>query len=191
MFERFTDRARRVMTLANQEAQRLAHNHVGTEHLLLGMAKETSTSAAMVLREFNIDLGTVRQKVEELGHGPSKTPPPVKLTPTDRYKRVIDYAIEEATSLSNNYVGSEHLLLGLLREPEGTAAKVLANLNLELEDVRGKVLHLLGHAPTAKDALLHQAMRDLALHLADESIDPAHVRVLAEALINAGWRPQQ
>ena len=191
MFERFTDRARRVMTLANQEALRLGHNHIGTEHLLLGMVKEGSGSAALVLGAFDIDLGTVRHKCEQMGHGPSKTPPPAKLAPTERYARVINYAIDEATSLSNNYVGSEHLLLGLLREPEGTAARVLENLNLKLEDVRNATLELLGRAPEAKDKLLDKAMKDLALHLADETLDPAKVRVVAEGLINAGWRPQQ
>src|SRR5688500_1608779 len=191
MFERFTDRARRVMTLANQEAQRLGHNHVGTEHMLLGMVKEATGSAALVLREFNLDVATVRTKCEQMGHGPSKTPPPARLAQTERYARVVGYAIDEATRLSNNYVGPEHLLLGLSREPEGTAARVLANLNLKLDDVRRATRELLGHAPQAKDKLLAQAMKDRALHLADESVDPANVRVVAEGLINAGWRPQQ
>src|SRR4051794_37131985 len=125
MFERFTDRARRVMALANQEAQRLGHDHVGTEHLLLGMAKEQSGTAAVVLAQFKIDLAALRQKVEQFGHGPSKSTSPARAKPTDCYRRVVNYAIEEAAALSHNYVGTEHLPLGLLREPEGTAAKVL------------------------------------------------------------------
>src|SRR5689334_13688668 len=133
MFERFTDRARRAITLANQESQRLMHDHVGTEHLLLGMVKEGSGLAAVVLREFQVELPTLRQKVEQVTHGPSKsTPAPGRIQQTERFRRVLDYAIEEASSLSHNYVGTEHLLLGLLREPEGTAARVLAGLNLKL-----------------------------------------------------------
>jgi ATP-dependent Clp protease ATP-binding subunit ClpC len=191
MFERFTDRARRAITLANQEAQRLAHDHIGTEHLLLGMVKEGSGLAAVVLREFHVELPALRQKVEQMTHGPSKSPHPVRLEQTQRFQRALKYAIEEATELSHNYVGTEHLLLGLLREPEGTAARVLASLSLKLEDVRQAVLNLLGRAPKSKDSLMDKAMKDLALHLAEESVDPSRVRAIAEALINAGWRPQQ
>ena len=195
MFERFTDRARKSIALANQEAYRLGHDHVGTEHLLLGMVKERSGLAAVVLHEFHVDLTMVRQQVEQLGHGPSgnpaNLPPPMKLQQTERCKRVLNYAIEEASALGHNYVGTEHLLLGLLREPEGTAARVLAKLSLKLDDVRAAVLNLLGRAPKAKDSLLEQAMKDLALQLADERIEPGDVRMVAEALINAGWRPQQ
>jgi ATP-dependent Clp protease ATP-binding subunit ClpC len=191
MFERFTDRARRAITLANQEAQRLGHDHIGTEHLLLGMVKEGSGLAAVVLREFKVDLVMVRKEVEQLGHGPSKGAPPMKLQQTERCQRVLNYAIEEASSLGHNYVGTEHLLLGLLREPEGTAARALAKMNLKLEEVRMAVLNLLGRAPKLKDSLLGQAMKDLALQLADETIESDTVRTVAEALINAGWRPQQ
>ena len=191
MFERFTDRARRAMTFANLEAQRLGHDHVGTEHLLLGLVKEGTGVAAVLLQEFKIDLGAVRQTVERLGHGPNKSAQQPRLNPTDRYRRVISNAIEESATLSSNYVGTEHLLLGLLREPEGTAARVLATLNLKLEDVRAAVLNLLGDAPLAKPTLLAQAMKNLALQLADEKFDPSVVRTVAEALINAGWRPQQ
>src|SRR5690349_6206321 len=106
MFERFTDRARRAIMLANQEAQRLAHDHVGTEHLLLGIVKEGSGLAAVVLQEFDVDLSVVRQQVEALGHGPSKSPPPVKLPQTQRLLRVLEYAIQEASALSHNYVGT-------------------------------------------------------------------------------------
>src|SRR5688572_1159346 len=130
MFERFTDRARRAMTLANQESQRRGHDHVGTEHLLFGLAREESGLAAVVLREFRVQPAVVREKIDQMGHGPSKGPPPMKVERTERFKRVLNSAIDEAASLSHNYVGTEHLLLGLLREQEGTAAKVLASLNL-------------------------------------------------------------
>ena len=139
MFERFTDRARRVMTLANQEAQRLGHDHVGTEHLLLGMAKEGSGSAANVLREFKIDLSALRQKVEQVGHAPNKMSPGSKLSLTERYRRVLNYAMEEAAALSNNYVGSEHLLLGLLRE-DAAMLDALAELGLGILEL----LHRIG-----------------------------------------------
>jgi ATP-dependent Clp protease ATP-binding subunit ClpC len=191
MFERFTDRARRAIMLANQEAQRLAHDHVGTEHLLLGIVKEGSGLAAVVLQEFDVDLSVVRQQVEALGHGPSKSPPPAKLPQTQRLLRVLEYAIQEASALSHNYVGTEHLLLGLLREPEGTAARVLASIPLKAEEVRAAVLHLLGSAPKAQDSLLEQAMKDLRLHLAEENIDPATIRRIASALIQSGWHPRQ
>jgi ATP-dependent Clp protease ATP-binding subunit ClpC len=191
MFERFTDRARRAMTLANQEAQRLVHDHIGTEHLLLGLVKEGSGTAAIVLREFKVDLVKVRQQVEQHAHGPSRPPLPPQLTRSDRYKRVVGFAIAEAESLGHNYVGTEHLLLGLLHLPDGTAAKVLSGLGLKLDDVRAAVLNLLGAAPASKDKLLELAMKDLSLHLADEQTDAAKVRTVAEVLIQAGWRPQQ
>lgn len=191
MFERFTDRARRAVALAGQEAMRLRHDHIGTEHLLLGMVKEGSGLAAVVLQQFNVSLATVRQKVEELAHAPTSNMPPAKLRQTERYSRVIAYAIEEAHLLSHNYVGTEHLLLGLLREPEGTAARVLAGLNLKLEDMRTAVLTLLGRSPSSKDVLMNQAIKDLTTRLADEVIEPEKIKAVVEALIIAGWRPQQ
>jgi ATP-dependent Clp protease ATP-binding subunit ClpC len=190
MLDRFTDRARRALTLANQEAQRLGHDHVGSEHLLLGLIKETTGIAAAVLAEFKIDLGTVRQRVEQLGHGPSKNHP-IKLQPTARYARVLEHAIDEAAALSKNYVGTEHLLLGLLRETDTTAARVLASLNLKLDDVRAAMLKLLGAPPKEKEPLLDRALRDLKLQLADEEIPLDVMRKIAEGMINAGWRPQQ
>src|SRR6202046_4937016 len=127
MYERFTDRARKVMQLANQEAQRFNHEYVGTEHVLLGLIKEGSGVAATVLRNMDVDLRKIRNEIE----------------------KVIEYAIEEARNLNHNYVGTEHLLLGLLREQEGVAAQVLMNLNLKLEEVREEVLNLLGHGMDA------------------------------------------
>jgi ATP-dependent Clp protease ATP-binding subunit ClpC len=191
MFERFTDRARRAITLASQEALRLRHDHVGTEHLLLGIVKEGSGLASVVLEQFTVGLSAVRQKVEELCHGPSSGPMPPKLRQTERYGRVLGYAIDEANALSNNYVGTEHLLLGLLREPEGTAAKVLAAMNLRLEDVRNAVLQLLGKAPRSIDALVNQAVKDLQARLSHEMLSSDKLKAVAETLVQAGWRPQQ
>ena len=145
MFERFTDRARKVMQLANQEAQRFNHEYIGTEHILLGLVKEGSGVAANVLKNLDIDLRKVRSEVEKLVQAGPEMVTIGKLPQTPRAKKVIDYSIEEARNLNHNYVGTEHLLLGLLREQEGVAAQVLMNLGLKLEDVREEVLNLLGH----------------------------------------------
>src|SRR2546425_3846318 len=149
MYERFTDRARKVMQLANQEAQRFNHEYIGTEHILLGLVKEGSGVAANVLKNLDIDLRKIRLEVEKIVQtGPgSEMVTMGKLPQTPRAKKVIEYSIEEARNLNHNYVGTEHLLLGLLREQEGVAAQVLLNLGLKLEDVREEVLNLLGHNP--------------------------------------------
>ena len=144
MFERFTDRARKVMALANQEAQRFNHEYIGTEHILLGLVKEGSGVGANVLKNLDVDLRKVRLEVEKLVHSGPEMVTMGKLPQTPRAKKVIEYAIEEARNLNHNYVGTEHLLLGLLREHDGVAAQVLMNLGLKLEDVREEVLNLLG-----------------------------------------------
>jgi ATP-dependent Clp protease ATP-binding subunit ClpC len=147
MYERFTDRARKVMQLANQEAQRFNHEYIGTEHILLGLVKEGSGVAANVLKNLDIDLRKIRLEVEKIVQtGPGGEQVVMgKLPHTPRAKKVIEYSVEEARNLNHNYVGTEHLLLGLLREQEGVAAQVLMNLGLKLEDVREEVLNLLGH----------------------------------------------
>jgi ATP-dependent Clp protease ATP-binding subunit ClpC len=145
MYERFTDRARKVMQLANQEAQRFNHEYIGTEHILLGLVKEGSGVAANVLKNLDVDLRKIRLEVEKLVQSGPDMVTMGKLPQTPRAKKVIEYAIEEARNLNHNYVGTEHLLLGLLREEEGVAAQVLRNLGLKLEDVREEVLNLLGH----------------------------------------------
>ena len=144
MFERFTDRARKVMALANQEAQRFNHEYIGTEHILLGLVKEGSGVGANVLKNLGVDLRKVRLEVEKLVKSGPEMVTMGKLPQTPRAKRVIEYAIEEARNLNHNYVGTEHLLLGLLREQDGVAAQVLMNLGLKLDDVREEVLNLLG-----------------------------------------------
>ena len=144
MFERLTDRARKVMALANQEAQRFNHEYIGTEHILLGMVKEGSGVGANVLKNLGIDLRKVRLEVEKLVKSGPEMVTMGKLPQTPRAKKVIEYAIEEARNLNHNYVGTEHLLLGLLREHDGVAAQVLLNLGLKLEEVREEVLNLLG-----------------------------------------------
>lgn len=144
MFERFTDRARKVMALANQEAQRFNHEYIGTEHILLGLVKEGSGVGANVLKNLDVDLRKVRLEVEKLVRAGPEMVTMGKLPQTPRAKKVIEYAIEEARNLNHNYVGTEHLLLGLLREHDGVAAQVLMNLGLKLEEVREEVLNLLG-----------------------------------------------
>src|ERR1700759_5469304 len=145
MYERFTDRARKGMPLANQEAQRFNHEYIGTEHVLLGLIKEGSGVAANVLKNLEIDLRKIRLEVEKIVQSGPDMVTMGKLPQTPRAKKVIEYSIEEARNLNHNYVGTEHLLLGLLREQEGVAAQVLINLGLKLEDVREEVLNLLGH----------------------------------------------
>lgn len=143
MFERFTDRARRVLALANQEAQRFNHEYIGTEHILLGIVKEGGGVAANVLRNMNLDLRHVRLEIEKL----VKTGPDMvtmgKLPQTPRAKRVIDYAIEEARALNHNYVGTEHILLGIIRERDGVAAQALMNLGVKLESTREEIIELI------------------------------------------------
>src|SRR3954447_14300242 len=146
VYSRFTDRARKVMQLANQEAQRFNHEYIGTEHILLGLIEEGAGVAANVLKNLRIDLKMVRREVERIVQcGPDADQVVMgRLPHTPRTKKVIEYAIEEARNLNHNYVGTEHLLLGLLREHDGVAAQVLMNLGLKLEEVREEVLNLLG-----------------------------------------------
>jgi ATP-dependent Clp protease ATP-binding subunit ClpA len=144
MFERFTDRARKVMALANEEAQRFNHEYIGTEHILLGLLKEASGVGAAVLKNLGLDLRTIRLEIEKLVKSGPDMVTMGKLPQTPRAKQVVAFAIEEARKLNHNYVGTEHLLLGLVREFEGVAAQVLTNLGLKLEDVREEVLNLLG-----------------------------------------------
>jgi len=152
MFERFTDRARKIMALANQEAQRFNHEYIGTEHILLGLVKEGSGVGANVLKNLDVDLKKVRLEVEKLVKSGPDMVTMGKLPQTPRAKKVIEYAIEEARALNHNYVGTEHLLLGLLRESEGVAAQVLMNLGLKLEEVREEVLNLLGAGMESADS---------------------------------------
>jgi ATP-dependent Clp protease ATP-binding subunit ClpC len=132
------------MALANQEAQRFNHEYIGTEHILLGLVKEGSGVGATVLKNLDVDIKKLRLEIEKLVKSGPDMVTMGKLPQTPRAKKVIEYAIEEARALNHNYVGTEHILLGLLRESEGIAAQVLMNLGLKLEDVRQEVLNLLG-----------------------------------------------
>jgi ATP-dependent Clp protease ATP-binding subunit ClpC len=132
------------MALANQEAQLLNHSFIGTEHILLGLVKEGSGVAANILKNFDIDLRIVRREVENLVKPGPDTVATDKLSQTPRAKKVIEYAIEESRALNHNFVGTEHLLLGLIREHDGVAAQVLMTLGLQLDDLHKEVLNILG-----------------------------------------------
>ena len=132
------------MALANQEAHRFSHEFVGTEHILLALVKEGTGVGANVLKNLDVDLDKARMEVEGLVRAGSELASMGKPPQTPRAKKVLEYAIEEAKALNHNYVGTEHLLLGLVREPEGVAAQVLMNMGLKLEKVRHEVLSMLG-----------------------------------------------
>lgn len=148
MYERFTDRARKVFQLANQEAQKLNHEYIGTEHVLLGLVKEGNGIASNVLKILDINLERLRIEVEKIVRPGNKMITMGKLPQTPRTKAVVEYAIDEARKFNHNYIGTEHILLGLLREGEGVAAQVLLNLGVKLEEIREEVLNLLGHKPS-------------------------------------------
>ncbi len=142
MFERFTDRARRVVVLAQEEARMLNHNYIGTEHILLGLIHEGEGVAAKALESMNISLEAVRQQVEEIiGHGQQAPSGHIPFTP--RAKKVLELSLREALQLGHNYIGTEHILLGLIREGEGVAAQVLVKLGADLNRVRQQVIQLL------------------------------------------------
>ncbi len=143
MFERFTDRARKMMAYANEEAQRWNHEYIGTEHMLIGLIKEGSGVGANVLKNLGVELPKVRTEVEKLVKKGSKSNQVAKLPQMPAAKRAIEYALEESRNLSHNYVGTEHMLLGLLRESDSVAGQVLTNLGLKIERVREEVLNLL------------------------------------------------
>jgi len=142
MFERFTDRARRVVVLAQEEARLLNHNYIGTEHILLGLIHEGEGVAAKALESLGISLEAVRNQVEEI-IGQGGTSPSGHIPFTPRAKKVLELSLREALQLGHNYIGTEHILLGLIREGEGVAAQVLVKLGADLSRVRQQVIQLL------------------------------------------------
>ena len=141
-FTRFTDRARRVVVLAQEEARTLSHNYIGTEHILLGLLREGEGVAARALEEMGVSLGTARQHVEEI-IGLGQRAPSGHIPFTPRAKRVLELALREAVQLGHNYIGTEHILLGLIRERDGVAAQVLVRLGADLNRTRQQVILLL------------------------------------------------
>jgi ATP-dependent Clp protease ATP-binding subunit ClpC len=157
MFERFTDRARRVVVLAQEEARMLSHDYIGTEHILLGLIHEGEGVAATALESLGISLETVRQQVEEIiGRGREAPSGHIPFTP--RAKKVLELSLREALQLGHNYIGTEHILLGLIREGNGVAAQVLVKLGADLSTVRQQVISLLGDSPGERErSTLHAA----------------------------------
>ncbi len=182
MFGRFTERAQRVLVLAQEEAREMNHNFIGTEHLLLGLVREGEGIASKVLESLGVKLETIRSQMEKvMGKGDK---PPATISYTPRAKKVIELAIEEGRNLGHNYVGTEHLLLGLVREGEGVAAQVLSSLGVDLEDARKMVLQNLekGDAPIgkvgrprkekSKTPTLDNFGRDLTRYAEENKLDP-------------------
>ena len=185
MFERFTDRARRVVVLAQEEARMLNHNYIGTEHILLGLIHEGEGVAAKALESLGISLEAVRQQVEEIiGQGQQAPSGHIPFTP--RAKKVLELSLREALQLGHNYIGTEHILLGLIREGEGVAAQVLVKLGADLNRVRQQVIQLLhgyqGKEPAGAGAsseqspstslVLDQFGRNLTQAARESSLDP-------------------
>src|SRR5690606_3722196 len=179
MFGRFTERAQKVVVLAQEEARRLGHNVVGTEHIVLGLAAEGEGVAARALQSMNISLEAVRAEVERvIGRGDHPPQGPIGFTP--RAKRVLELAFDEARQLGHTYIGTEHILLGLIREGEGVAAQVLKNLGADLDKVRRQVVELLGGTSTQpaktsrtrKTPTLDQFGRDLTDLAREGKLDP-------------------
>jgi len=181
MHDKFTERVRKVIYLAREEAARLQHDYIGTEHLLLGVIREGEGIAATVLHNLGVDLDHIRQAVENMVSSSGGTMTIGEIPFTPRAKRVLELAVEEARSLGHNYVGTEHLLLGLIREGEGVAAKVLLELGVDRKRVREETLKLLGGTPSntgqereerAETPALNQFGRDLTALAREGKLDP-------------------
>jgi ATP-dependent Clp protease ATP-binding subunit ClpC len=178
-FEKFTERARKVLSLSQEEAQRFNHNYIGTEHILLGLVREGDGVAAKVLASLGVELDKVRTAVEYIiGRGEKSVSNDIGLTP--RAKRVIELAVDEARRLNHNYIGTEHLLLGLLREEEGVAAGVLESLGVSLDKVRDETVRLLNQSisqahtgrPASRTPTLDQISVDLTEAARKDKLDP-------------------
>jgi ATP-dependent Clp protease ATP-binding subunit ClpA len=151
MFERFTERARKSVVLAQEEAHLFNHNYIGTEHLLLGLLRQDKGIAAQALASLNVTLGEAREQLESIvGYGEKGTGPEVPFTP--RSRKVLELALRESMQLGHNYIGTEHILLGLVREREGVAYQILSNLDVEADEVYGQVTWLLGDEPSGSRA---------------------------------------
>ena len=178
-FEKFSERARRVLSLAQEEAQRFNHNYIGTEHILLGLVRETEGVAARVLSSLTVDLGKVRSAVEFIiGRGEKPAEGEIGLTP--RAKKVVELAVDEARRMNHTYIGTEHLLIGLLREGEGVAAGVLESLGVTLDKVRAETHRILSHSSGSgtqgsrtgsKTPTLDQLGVDLTLAAREDKLD--------------------
>jgi ATP-dependent Clp protease ATP-binding subunit ClpC len=146
VFERFTERARQVVVLAQDEARALNHNYIGTEHILLGLLREEEGLAARVLEGLDITVEEVRAQVQRLV-GQGDEPPTGQIPFTPRAKKVLELSLKEALALGHNYIGTEHILLGVVRENKGVAARILLALDADAEKIRGAVIGMLGGMP--------------------------------------------
>ena len=165
MFERFTDRARRVVVLAQEEARMLDHNYIGTEHILLGLIREGEGVAARALQSLGIGLDAVRQQVEEIiGRGQQAPSGHIPFTP--RAKKVLELSLREAQQLGHDYIGTEHILLGLIREGDGVAAQVLVKLGADLNRTRQRVIEVLHGHREARMVRVRPGMETLTDQLA-------------------------
>ncbi len=170
MFERFTERARQVVVLAQAEAAALKHNYIGTEHILLGLLREEDGLAARVLESIGIDIEEVRTRVRAaVAEGDELVTGQIPFTP--RAKRVLELALREALSLGHNYLSTEHVLLGLARENNGVAARVLESFGADADLIRDRILHALGGEALQPIALEHRAVR---VDDVDEWADASH-----------------
>jgi len=181
MHDKFTERVRKVMYLAREEAARLQHDYIGTEHLLLGVIREGEGIAATVLNNLGLDLDAIRQAVESMVASTGGTLTIGEIPFTPRAKRVLELSVDEARQLGHNYVGTEHLLLGLIREGEGVAARVLLELGVDRKKVREETLKLLGGTPSVSQPeregkvetpALNQFGRDLTALARENKLDP-------------------
>jgi hypothetical protein len=159
MWQRFTERARRVVFFAQEEAGRLGENYVSSEHLLLGLCRENDTVAARILDRIGVNLGRIRSEIErQVARGDGRLGHDMQLTP--RAKRIIDLAYDEARQLNNNYIGTEHILLGIIREGEGLAGRILSKLGVDLERTRREVMQLQDTEPQQSDEAESPQARD-------------------------------
>ena len=185
MFERFTERARQVVVLAQDEARALKHNYIGTEHILLGLLREEEGLAARVLESLDITVEEVRAQVARIvGQGDEVTTGQIPFTP--RAKKVLELALREALSLGHNYIGTEHILLGLVRENEGVAARILLDFDADAEKIRNEIIRMLsgpgrrqaggaaapGSEKTKNSKLLDQFGRNLTKMATEGKLDP-------------------
>ncbi len=179
MFERFTDRARRVVVLAQEEARLLKHNYIGTEHVLLGLVSEGDGIAAQALQSLDIELQDIRDEIAKIiGVGQESPTGHIPFTP--RAKKVLELSMREALQLGHNYIGTEHILMGLIREGAGVGSQVLAQLGAELNEVRKVIIKLLGAQPSSKqdrppvrsrEAILAQL--EVRMEMASSSVETA------------------
>jgi len=171
MFERFTERARQVVVLAQDTARERKHNYIGTEHILVGLLREEEGLAARVLDSLDITAEYVEQRIAEIvGEGQEVVSGQIPFTP--RAKKVLELALREALSLGHNYIGTEHILLGLVRENDGVASRILLDADADADTIRNEIIRMLsgpgkGRTPVAQPAKLAEDTKKLAAHLGD------------------------